>query len=81
MKGPHLVDRGPLEILHRADHRLAVGRVLVRQRLEQDAGLAIGPIVDPHPVLLLHHLALANEVLLVHHQRAHPLGLQPQSQR
>ena len=38
-------------------------------------------VVDPHPALFLHHLALGREGVLVDPERRHPIRLEPQRQR
>ena len=42
---------------------------------------AVRLVVDPHPPLFLHHLALVGERVLVDPERRHPVGFEPQHQR
>ena len=60
----HVLDRRRLEILHAADRRVLVG--MRRERLVVDDLVqpAVRLVVDPHPPLFLHHLALVREVSL-----------------
>ena len=77
----HVVDRRRLEILHAADRRVLVG--VHRERLVVDDLVqpAVRLVVDAHPPLFLHDLALVGERVLVDPQRRHPVGLEPQRQR
>ena len=57
----HVVDRRRLEVLHAADRRVLVG--MRRERLVVDDLVqpAVRLVVDPHPPLFLHDLALVGE--------------------
>ena len=77
----HIVDRRGLEILQAADRRVLVrmhGERLVVDDLIQ---ASVRLIVDAHPALFLHDLALALERVLVDPQRRHAVGFHPQHQR
>jgi len=80
----HIVQRGVLKVLVRADRRVMVGVALgVQGRHEVGEGLAVGRVLVALAALVAHHLALVVELCLVEHreQVAHPVRLHEQRQR
>ena len=79
----HVLERGLLEILVRADH---VSKVRMRVRVEELdqalIGAAVRDILDALPPFVAHHLPLRVELLLIDgvEQKAHPIALQPERQ-
>ena len=76
-----VLERGGIEIRHRADRRVVVGMILgEHMRLELLVPGSVRPVVVRPAFLVLHDLALVVEVLLRQciEQRAHPVGFQPQ---
>ena len=74
-------DGGGLEVLHAADDRVLVRMHRERGVVQQLGQPAVGLVLDAHPALFLHDLALALERVFVDAQRGHAVGLEPQHQR
>ncbi len=64
-----------------ADHRVLVGMHGERLVVEDLCQSPVRLVLDAHPPLFLHDLALALERLFVHAQRRHAIGFEPQHQR
>ncbi len=75
-----VVQRGGVEVLHRADRRVVV-RVLLGEQVAEDLLVPrpVRPVVVAPALLVLHDLALVVEVLLAERleQRPHPVRLEP----
>ena len=82
-EGLDILQRGGVQILHRADRRMVV-RVALREhrRLEPLRGAPVGPVVVALALLVLDDLALVVEGLLAEgvEQAPHAVGLQPEGQ-
>ena len=72
----HVLRRGRVQILHRADHRMLVGRIVERELVHRIVGSAVGLIVASLPPFFLHRLALVVEILLHDRERSHAVGLE-----
>ena len=76
-----VVERGGVEVLHRADRRVVV-RVLLGEQVAEDLLVPrpVRPVVVAPALLVLHDLALVVEVLLAQRveQRPHPVRLEPE---
>ena len=76
-----VVDRRGLEILHAADRRVLVGMDGERLVVDELVQPAVRLVVDAHPPLFLHDLALGLEDVLVDPQRREPIGFEPEHER
>ncbi len=77
----HVLEAGVIQILHRTDHGVLVGPVLVSLLIHQLVkNRRVRSVVHPHSPLLLYSVALVLEILFRHRQGAHPVRLQPQRQ-
>ena len=77
-KVAELLDLRLVNVLHRADGRPRVGRVLQREADELLEQRAVGLVVVAHRALLLHDLALRFHALLVNAVVHHALALDPE---
>ena len=77
----HILDRGVVEMLHRADRRVCVGKILKDHFVNQVENLPVRLIVVPQTLLFLDGLTLVIEILLRYRQASHPVGFEPQRER
>ncbi len=79
-EGCDILDRGCVQVLHRANDRVLVREVIVRQLANALESTAIGLIIDTKAALFLHRLPLVFQVLFSDHKRPHPVRLEEQTQ-
>lgn len=83
-EAPHVLERGRLQVGHRADDRPAV-RVLGRVEALEDVllGESVGPVLVGLPALVLHHALLQLHLLGsdLGHQESHAVRVQIEHQR
>ncbi|CAN5829351.1 hypothetical protein BH24ACI4_BH24ACI4_22710 [soil metagenome] len=77
-EGGDVLDRCGVQILHRADDRVLVGRVVEREPVERFERPAIRLVVEAGAALFLHGMPLVVEVVLRNLQGAHAVGFQEQ---
>ena len=78
---PHVVDRRRFEIGHAADRGVFVRMNGERLVVDDFVQPAVRLVVDAHPPLFLHDVALVRERVLIDAQRGHPIGLEPEHER
>ncbi len=76
-----ILDRGSIEVLHRANRRMRVGRILETHLEESQETIHVRLIVIAQTLFFLDRFALIIEILLRHIQRTHAIAFQPESQR
>ena len=74
----HVVDRRGVEIFHRSDRRMRVGRIRKDQLVHPEKRVDVRLIVVTQSLLFLDGVALVVEIFLRHFQRPHAIAFEPE---
>ena len=74
----YVVQRGGIQVVHGADHRMVVGKIVIRHGFQLFKRFAIGLVIHPQTALFLHCIALVIQVGLRNIQCLHPVRFQEQ---